>query len=81
MIHLSTCKPSPGPIRILLPEGASAHLTATGEACFSVVGRQSHPQDPTRWILHLIPCDISTADNAVAVAQGRATARRIKRPV
>jgi len=81
MIHLSTCKPSPGPIRILLPEGASAHLTASGEACFIVAGKQSHPEDPNRWILHLIPCDIATADAAVAVAQGRATARKIKRPL
>jgi hypothetical protein len=81
MIPLSTCKPSPGPIRILLPEGASSHLTAAGESCFAVVGRQSHPDDPTRWILHLIPCDIGTANDAVAVAQGHATARRIKRPV
>ena len=79
MIPLSTCKPSPGPIRILLPEGASAHLTATGEACFSVVGRQSHPDDPTRWILHLIPCDIATADSAVAVAMRKKRAIEISK--
>jgi hypothetical protein len=58
------------PIRILLSEAASAHLTAAGESCFAVIGRQSHPGDVSRWILHLIPCDIATADSAVAVAKG-----------
>jgi hypothetical protein len=81
MIPLSTSKPSPKPIRILLGPTASAHLTAAGESCFAVVGRASYPNDPSRWVLHLQPCDIATADNAVAVAQGRATARKIKRPV
>ncbi len=69
------------PIRILLGQAASDYLTAAGDACFSVVGRQSHPQDSNRWILHLIPCDIATANDAVAVAQGRAAARKIKRTV
>jgi hypothetical protein len=66
------------PIRILLSKAASDHLTASGESCFAVIGRASYPDDPSRWVLHLQPCDIATADNAVAVAQGRATARRLK---
>jgi hypothetical protein len=76
-----TSETSPGPIRILLGQAASDHLNAAGESCFAVVGRASYPDDPSRWVLHLQPCDIATADAAVAVAQGRATARRIKRPL
>jgi hypothetical protein len=68
------------PIRILLSKAASDHLTKAGEACFAVVGRQSHPDDPTRWILHVVPCDIATADSAVKVAKGEATARHCKKP-
>ena len=37
-----------------------------------------HPDDPSRWILHLVPTSIKAADDAVAVAQGRAKARRGK---
>ena len=71
---------TPEPIRILLSPSASAHLNATGEACFIVAGKQSHPDDPARWILHLIPCDIATADSAVKVAKGEAKARQFKKP-
>jgi hypothetical protein len=52
------------PIRILLSEAASAHLTATGEACFIVIGKASHPDDSSRWVIHLQPCDIGTANDA-----------------
>ncbi len=69
---------SPETLRILLGPSASAHLNATGEGCFIVAGKQSHPDDPARWILHLIPCDIATADSAVKVAKGEAKARRVK---
>jgi hypothetical protein len=66
------------PIRILLSKAASAHLTAAGESCFIVIGKASHPDDPARWALHIIPASTSTANDAVVVAQGRATARRLK---
>jgi hypothetical protein len=52
------------PSRIVLGQTASQALTESGESCFIVAGKQSHPDDPTRWILHLIPCDIATANDA-----------------
>jgi hypothetical protein len=72
---------SPKPIRILLGQAASDHLNAAGESCFAVVGRASYPDDPARWVLHIIPASMATANDAVAVAQGRAAARKIKRTV
>jgi hypothetical protein len=65
-------------LRILLGPSASAHLTATGEGCFIVAGKQSHPEDPARWVLHLVPTSIKAADDAVKVAKGEAKARRGK---
>jgi hypothetical protein len=76
-----TSETSPGPIRILLGQAASDHLNAAGESCFAVVGRASYPDDPARWVLHIIPASMATANDAVAVAQGRAAARKIKRTV
>jgi hypothetical protein len=64
------------PIRILLSEAASRHLTETGEKCFAVIGKASHPDNPARWILYLMPCDIPTADAACRVARGISKERR-----
>ena len=69
---------SAGVVRILLGRTASDHLSAVGEQCFVVVGRASYPDDPTRWVIHLVPSTIKDADNAVRVARGLATARAVK---
>lgn len=64
--------------RILLSEAASKALTETGESAFVVIGKASHPSDPSRWVIHLLPVTMATATDAIAVAQGQATARRPK---
>lgn len=64
------------PIRILLGEKASAALTAAGADAFVVVGRASHPDDPTRWAIHLLLVPMNLACDAIAVATGEAKATR-----
>jgi hypothetical protein len=59
------------PMRILLSEAASRHLTEAGGDAFLVVGRASYPDDPSRWILHIVPCDMATASAACEVALGQ----------
>lgn len=59
-----------GHLRILLSQAASDHLTATGESAFLIAGRASHPDDPTRWALHLASCPMATASAACEVATG-----------
>lgn len=58
------------PIRILLGPGASAALTARGGSCFLVIGKASWPDDPSRWVIHAIPCDLKAASAACRVARG-----------
>lgn len=75
--------PSTGePIRLLLGERASDALTAAGESAFVVIGKASLPDDPTRWVIHLLPLTMKTACDAIAVATGeaRATRSRVKGP-
>ena len=62
--------------RILLSQAASDHLTATGESAFLVIGKASLPDDPTRWVIHLLPVTMKTACDAIAVATGEARATR-----
>ena len=64
--------------RILLGPTASALLSETGEKCFAILTRATHPQDPTRWVIHLVPIDWPTAQDADAVLFGRATVKPIK---
>lgn len=68
------------PIRILLSEAASRHLTATGEHAFIVASRAmrgvEEPDTAGRWALWLVPCSITTADAAVRVARGLTTERK-----
>lgn len=66
------------PTRILLGEKASAALTAAGDAAFVVIGKASHPDDPTRWVIHLMPLDMKTATAACNVALGTHRAVKIK---
>lgn len=65
-------------MRILLSESTSAALTAAGDSAFVVIGKASHPDDPTRWAIHILPVTMKTACDAIAVAKGEATARRPK---
>jgi hypothetical protein len=72
---------APGHVRILLSQTASDHLTATGEAAFLIVGKASHPDDPSRWVLHLVPVDMQLACQACEVATGaRKPGKRITPP-
>lgn len=71
--------PETGVVRILLSEAASKALLAAS-SCFVVAARQTHPNDPARVVLHLVPCSFQQGNDAVAVAQGRMTAKPIKSP-
>lgn len=62
--------------RILLGQRASAHLTAAGGDAFLVVGKSSYPGDPSRWILHLVPCPMDRASAACEVATGKRKPRK-----
>ncbi len=71
----------PGHVRILLSQAASDHLTATGESAFMVIGRASHPDDPARWVIHLLPVPMATASAACEIALGlRKPGKRIITP-
>lgn len=67
------------PTRILLSEAASRALSATGESCFTIVTRCSHPENPKRWVIILEPVPLEVMRAAEAVALGKATARFIKK--
>ena len=70
----------PGQTRILLSESASRHLTATGEECFRIVTKATHPEQPGRWVIHLAPCQLATAKQAEGVLLGTHRTVRIKQP-
>ena len=57
-------------IKVLLDPEQSEILSDLGEACFAVIGRASHPGNPKRWVLHVLPTSIETANQAVKVAKG-----------
>ncbi len=65
-------------VKILLSESASRHLEAAGADAFLVVGRESWPNDPRRWVIHLLSCSISQADSAARVARGLSAERKFK---
>ena len=68
-------------IRILLDQATSDALSATGESAFMVIGRASHPDDPSRWVIHLVPVDMQLACQACEVATGaRKPGKRINPP-
>ena len=73
--------PAPGALRILLSESASQHLSEHGADAFVVVGRGSHPDQPSRWRLWLVPCPVKAANAAVRVARGEARAVAIRKPI
>ncbi len=73
--------PKPEHVRILLSEAASKHLTDTGESVFMVIAKATHPEDPTRWVIHLVPIPKAQADGASRVALGTHKAVKIKTTV
>jgi hypothetical protein len=64
-------------LRLVLTPEQSAAIHESGIR-FAVVHPGSYPTNPGRWVVDLIECDQPTADAAVSVAQGRATARMLK---
>lgn len=67
----------PEHIRILLSEQASATLLAAGE-CFAIAGKSSHPEQPGRVVIHLVPVAKALADGACGVILGTHRAVRKK---
>ena len=70
---------APGIIGILLSEQASRRLLQSGE-CFTIAARASHPAEPGRIALYLVPCSPALARDASDVLLGLAIARRVKPP-
>jgi hypothetical protein len=68
--------PAPAPVRILLSEAASRHLSDTGHPCFAVVSFDRSDEHSGRWVIHLLPCSIAEANSAVRVARGISTERK-----
>jgi hypothetical protein len=67
--------------RIILDQQSSEALTAIGESAFIVIGKASHPSDPGRWVIHLVPVPMATAAAACEVATGtRKPGKRINTP-
>lgn len=58
------------PVRLLLGRAASEALTSTGEKAFVLIGKASYPDEPGRWAIHIVPCEIETANAASRVALG-----------
>jgi hypothetical protein len=66
---------------LLLGQRASEALTAAGESAFLIIGKASFPDDPSRWVLHLVPLDLQLACQACEVATGaRKPGKRIITP-
>jgi len=66
-------KPS---MRIQLGPSASAALSASGETNFAVVSRQTHPDNPARWAIHLYPLPDAVIRDMWAVMRGTHHAAR-----
>lgn len=65
------------PVRIILSQAASAALTATGGKVLVMVCKATWPDDPSRWAIHLVPCEMQAATDAIDVATGKA---RVTKP-
>ena len=68
---------TPTALKILLDPEQSEILSDTGHSAFLVLARASYPQDPKRWILHIVPTSMSQASAACRVALGESNERRI----
>jgi hypothetical protein len=68
------------PIQIILGQAASEALTAAGVDCFMVIGKASHPEDPARWVIHLAPVTMRTAQDACEVLLGTKVAKKLPKP-
>lgn len=67
-------------LRLVLSAEQSAAIRESGIR-FAVIHPDSYPS-PTagRWVVDLVECDSTTANNAVGVALGTHTARRKPKP-
>lgn len=63
------------PERLVLTEGQSEHLRAEG-VNFAIVAPGSYPTATGRAVLHLLSIDKKAAEDAIAVALGKAKAIR-----
>lgn len=63
------------PFRLVLTAEQSAAIRESGIR-FAVVHPGSWPENPGRWVVDLIECDVHQANAAVRVAQGLSTERR-----
>ena len=70
---------TPQSVRILLSETASKTLLEAGE-CFMIAGKTSHPEQPGRIVIHLVPVPKDLADKACGVVMGTHRAAKIKAP-
>jgi hypothetical protein len=66
------------PQKIILGKTASEALTRSGENAFLVIGRASHPDEPGRWVLHIVPATVDQLNNAHRVIVGTHRATKIK---
>lgn len=67
------------PVRIILSQAASDAIASAGE-CALVIGRGSYPDAVGRMVLHIIPCTMKQAADAIAVALGEAKVTRPRKP-
>jgi hypothetical protein len=79
MAHPECTNAPPPSIRIVLGEAASSALTASGEEVFVVIGKAT-TDAPGRWAVHLLPCPMKQARDAIAVATGEARAVKPRAP-
>lgn len=63
-------------MRIILDHQTSEVLSSAGEPAFMIIGRASYPDDPTRWVIHVVACPMATAAAACEVATGQRKAGR-----
>lgn len=63
---------------ILTPE--QTQLLAMQGVTFGVIAPGSHPDAAGVSVLHIVPIDKPTADSAISVALGQATARKKRQP-
>lgn len=71
----------PGVVRILPGPTASATLTEAGAECFALVGRDTYPGEPSRWVILLCPVPLTVANAASRVLLGTHTAKPIRNAV
>jgi len=61
-------------MKILLGPTALKHPRASGAECLALVGKDTSPGDPARWVILLQPVPLAVAYAASAVLPGKARA-------